>query len=491
MFLTDLYSQTAIATSGLMRWTRRFLSPQKGSVAPIDSIGEAAAQATIILGVSLAILCGLLTRSHLKEVIAMLYAYDWGPAYLFLGRAMFFANTAAFIWRVALVTRYSPVAECTDDELLKCTVIVPAYNEGRQVLHTLRSILNSDYPAEKLQIIAVDDGSADDTWIWMQMAEKESDGRIKTIRLPKNQGKRTALWAGFMTSTGDVLVTIDSDSIVEPQTLRRLTSPFFYQQNIGGVAGCVRVLNKKQGVIPRMLDVSFAYSFDFIRASQSMVNTVFCTPGALAAYRREPLMKVLDQWKNQTFLGRPATIGEDRAITNLILRQGYHVTFQSDAIVYTNVPVSYQGLCKMFIRWARSNVRETLVMSKFIFSKFRHGPALGARVNFLLSLIGLTMPQFLLVGMLFCIYWQPVVFIIQILMASAIVATIPAVFYAWRRRSAGAVWAFVYGAFWCFGLAWITPWSILTARNGKWLTRDLPGNLQAAPQSSVLQRPAA
>ncbi len=491
MFLTDLYSQTTIATGGLMRWSRRFLSPQRGSTLSTDFAGELAAGVIIVVSVSLIILCGLLTHSHLEEVIAMLYAYDWGPAYIFLGRAMFFANAAAFIWRVALVTGYSPAEECTDEELLKCTVIVPAYNEGKQVLHTLRSVVNSDYPVEKLQIIAVDDGSVDDTWIWMQEAAKESGGRIKTIRLPKNQGKRTALWAGFMTSSGDILVTIDSDSIIESQTLRRLISPFYYEQNIGGVAGCVRVLNKKQGIIPRMLDVSFTYSFDFIRASQSMVNTVFCTPGALAAYRREPLMKCLDKWKNQKFLGSPATIGEDRAITNFILEQGYHVTFQSDAIVYTNVPVGYKGLCKMFLRWARSNVREMFVMGKFIFKKFRRSPALGARVNFLLSLISLIMPQFLLVGMLFCIYWQPVVFLIQILAASSIVATIPAFFYAWRRHSNDAVWAFVYGAFWFFGLAWITPWSILTVRNGKWLTRDLPSTSQPTPQPSVLQRPAA
>jgi hyaluronan synthase len=101
------------------------------------------------------------------------------------------------------------------------------------------------------------------------------------------------------------------------------------------------------------------------------------------------------------------------------------------------------------------------------------------------------MPQFLLVGMLFCIYWQPVVFLIQILAASSVVATIPAFFYAWRQRSSGAVWAFVYGAFWFFGLAWITPWSILTASNGKWLTRDLPDTLQPTPHASIVQRPAA
>ena len=451
----------------------------------MDSAGELATNAAIVFGVAFVMFCGLLTWNDFEEAIAMLGAYSWGPAYIILGRTMFFANAAAFIWRVSLVSKYSPVEECTDEELPKCTVVVPAYNEGKQVLHTLRSVVNSDYPADKLQIIAVDDGSIDDTWTWMQMAAEESDGRIKTIRFTKNQGKRTALWAGFMASTGDVLVTIDSDSIIEPQTVRRLNSPFYYEQNIGAVAGCVRVLNKKQGIIPRMLDVSFAYSFDFIRASQSMVNTVFCTPGALAAYRREPLMKVLDQWKNQKFFGRPASIGEDRAITNLILEQGYHVTFQSDAIVHTNVPVGYNGLCKMFLRWARSNVRETLVMGKFIFKKFRQTPTSGARVNFLLSLISLILPQILFCGMLFCVYWQPAVFLIQILMASVLIAIVPALFYAWRRHSSDAVWAFVYGAFWFFGLAWITPWSILTVHNGKWLTRDLPETATADPAVSI------
>ena len=167
------------------------------------------------------------------------------------------------------------------------------------------------------------------------------------------------------------------------------------------------------------------------------------------------------------------------------------MTFQSDAVVYTNVPTQYKGLCKMFLRWARSNVRETLVMGKFIFKKFRQTPASGARVNFLLSLISLIMPQLLFVGLLFCVYWQPAVFLIQILMASSLVAIVPALFYAWRRHSSDAVWAFVYGAFWFFGLAWITPWSILTARNGKWLTRDLPETVQPPPPVSIVQRPAA
>ena len=77
-------------------------------------------------------------------------------------------------------------------------------------------------------------------------------------------------------------------------------------------------------------------------------------------------MNVLDRWINQKFAGEIATIGEDRAMTNMILEQSYNVLFQN-ANVLTNTPTQFENLHKMFTRWARSNVRETLMMNRFIF----------------------------------------------------------------------------------------------------------------------------
>lgn len=332
-------------------------------------------------------------------------------------------------------------------QLPHCTVVVPAYNEGEQVLFTLRSLAASDYPSEKLRIVAVDDGSLDDTWRWISLAAQELQGKMIPIRLPFNQGKRHALYAGFQQSTGEVLVTVDSDSVVEPQTLRRLASPFIHDHRVGGVAGNVRVLNHHEGIIPRMLDVVFLYSFDFIRASQSVVNTVMCTPGALSAYRRDIVMQVLQEWRNQTFCGRPANIGEDRAMTNLILRNGYHIHFQRDAMVYTNVPVRYRNLCKMFLRWARSNVRETLVTSTFAFRKFREGSMIGARINLLLQLMTLTKSQILLLITLALFFSHPVMFGVNILISIVIASSLAAGLYGWRRRSTDALWSYLYGVF--------------------------------------------
>lgn len=94
---------------------------------------------------------------------------------------------SAFVWRIILILfYYRPAEACSDEELPVCPVIVPAYNEGKQVLETVQSIASSDYPAEKLPIIAVDDGSTDDTWHWVQMAAREFPDRVLTRRQPVN-----------------------------------------------------------------------------------------------------------------------------------------------------------------------------------------------------------------------------------------------------------------------------------------------------------------
>ena len=202
-------------------------------------------------------------------------------------------------------------------------------------------------------------------------AHDEFSGGITIIKQPFNQGKRIALMAGFAKATGEVIITIDSDSEVLPDTLTNLVSPFVSDERVGSVAGHVRVLNLKTGMIPKILEVSFTSAFDFIRAGQSVYGGVFCTPGALSAYRTNMLKPLLEDWSEQTFMGKPATIGEDRALTNLILASGHRVVYQRNAVVLTKSPTTYGSLRLMLTRWARSNVRESLVMFNFVFKDFR------------------------------------------------------------------------------------------------------------------------
>lgn len=397
-----------------------------------------------------------------------------GWAFLVVCLAATFFNVLVFLWRVVLVLMYRDGPSADDARLPTCSVIVPAYNEGPSVAQTLLSLAGCDYPAGKLQIIAIDDGSLDDTWHWMQQAAARAPGRIELVRLDHNRGKRHALYEGFHRSRGDILITVDSDSIVEPPALRRLASEFLDSPGVGSVGGNIRVLNRRSGWIPRMLDVTFAYSFDFIRTSQSQVDTVMCIPGALAAYRRDVVLFVLEEWVAQKFMGRPANIGEDRALTNLILRAGYACRYRRDAVCFTTVPADYRGLCRMFIRWARSNVRETLAMARFAFTPFRRCGMLGARVNLVHQIVGMFIYPFLLLGAAVLVWPYPVAGVVNFLVGCCVAACVPAAFYALRVRSLASLWAFPYSLFWLLGLAWINIYSLLTPHKSGWLTRQLP-----------------
>lgn len=384
------------------------------------------------------------------------------------------AATAISLWRVYLVARYRPVADVGDAALPKLTVVVPAYNEGRQVLLTLRSLAASQYPRDRLQIIAVDDGSADDTWSWIKTGAEELGDLVTAYRCPKNGGKKHALVEGFKRATGSIIVTIDSDCEVLPDTLRLLVAPFTVDSGVGAVAGNVRVLNKEQGALPKMLDACFTTAFDFIRAGESEAGSVMCCPGALSAWRKDLLDTVVDEWLGQTFFGQPAAIGEDRALTNLIIRSGANVRYQSTSVILTQVPATYKVLKKMFMRWARSNVRESLVLGRFVFGKQGNGPdgraRRGLQVMFVWSVISMITTAAAFVPTVIALVLHPQ--LAPYLLAVSLLGAIPtaAVCFASRDRET-ALWALPWGVYSLLLTSWIAPAAILTMHKSGWLTR--------------------
>src|SRR5690554_962856 len=390
----------------------------------------------------------------------------------FISSSVLLTIYAFFLWYIIYLFRqYKEISSVADDELPTVTVIVPAYNEGSLVYHTLISLSNSDYPVDKMQIIAIDDGSKDDTWQWMLKAKYELLGRVHIYQQPKNKGKRHALYRGFHLADGEIFVTVDSDSLVEKNTLRNLVSPFVVNKNCGAVAGNVKVLNNRSGMIPRMLNVSFVFSFELIRSAQSVLKTVLCTPGALAAYKKEAVMNILTEWIDQTFMGKPSDIGEDRAMTNMILKQGYDVLFQRNAHVLTNTPEEYENLYKMFVRWERSNVRENIMMSKFAFGDFRQGNKTGTRILLLNQWLKVILAYPLMISMLFFVLNYPVVFLLTTLFAIALLSSVQVIFYARKYNLLESFCAYPYSIFYAFSLFWITPYAIATAAKRGWLTR--------------------
>lgn len=396
----------------------------------------------------------------------------WGRVFFVVAMGLFLFRAGFFFYNLYLYFKYKPVQSVTDDELPTCTVIVPAYNEGKQVWSTLMSLAKSNYPKDKIQLMAIDDGSKDDTWEWMKKAKETLGDQVNIYQQPENKGKRHALYRGFNLGKGEIFVTVDSDSEVTSDTLRNLVSPFVVNEKCGAVAGNIRVLNNgKKALLPKMLDVSFVLSFEFVRSAESSLESVLCTPGALAAYRSKAVFACLPEWINQKFMGQPSDIGEDRAMTNMILKQGYHVLFQRNAYAYTNVPERYTGLYKMFIRWGRSNVRENIAMAKYVFTDFREGAKAGTRLLFMNQVIKLVMSYPSILLMLLLIASHPILFLSSTLLSILIWSSFPVLFYAKRYKLSESFWAYSYSIFYTFGLFWITPYAIATASKRGWLTR--------------------
>ena len=383
--------------------------------------------------------------------------------------------------RVVMVMSYRPMPSLPDAELPSVSVIVPAYNEGPDVAKSIDSIARSNYPRTKLQIIAIDDGSKDDTWQHMEAAARRHPDIVCAIRMDRNGGKRQGLRVGFALAAGDVLVTMDSDSVVERDALRSLVTPIAKDARIGAVAGNVKVQNRSAGILPRMMRASFVIAFDFTRAYQSKIRSVLCTPGAFSAYRRTAVEAVLNDWNHQSFMGKPSTIAEDRALTNLILREGHEIVFQSDAVVWTNVPTTYKQMARMYQRWERGNVRENLAYATFCWKPFRKRHWLSANIEWALSCADMFFPYLLIAASLLYGIVNPF-FLLKYLSFIIFFAGTMQTYYWLRERDSDFIYGVLYSLFWFTCLWWVVPYSILTANNGSWMTRTLPaGNTEIPP----------
>jgi len=386
-----------------------------------------------------------------------------------LGASFTLAYLAFQIVRTILWWRYRPYA-LPAGPLPRVTVIVPAFNEGAMVEKALYSAASSDYPKDLLEIICIDDGSKDDTWFYIDRARQRHPDLIKAIRFPKNRGKKEGLYAGFTKGTGDFFVTIDSDSIISADTLKQVIAPMLQDPKIGAVAGNVKVYNRARCLMARMLAVRFVLAFDFLRASQSMYGAVTCTPGALSAYRRAALMPILEKWRHQTFLGGPANIGEDRALTNFVMRQGFYITYQRTAEVHTTVPATYRGLCRMYLRWDRSNFRESWVQLSFIFSKYRKRDRLLPIMDFIITQIEFPL-TYLFLGLLFVSFFIYPFVMVKFFAGLGVITMFYMFYYIYQERDLEFIYGILYSYFAFFFLNWVQPYAFITLRNDRWLTR--------------------
>jgi hyaluronan synthase len=365
--------------------------------------------------------------------------------------------------------RYRPAPLLDEESLPTITVIVPAYNEGRMVRNALISAVESQYPEHKLEVIAVDDGSLDDTWEHIERVADAYPGRVLPVKLLKNSGKREALRAGIERARGEIIVTVDSDSKLDPGAIRAIVAPFA-DWRVAAVAGKVLVLNRYQSLLTRLLAARFYITFDLVRGAQSRFGAVLCCPGALTAYRRLAVLSVLKDWAQQTFMGSPCTIGEDRALTSWLLRRGHRTVYQSTAVVRTLVPTTFNSVARMLIRWERGNVRESIAMLPTLFTRWRTTDRWWPTFEIITDLFQYPL-AYLAMGFLLRNALREPQYLLTILPFVACVALLQSLYCLRAERRSDFVFNIGYSLFAFIGLQWIVPYSCLTIRDGRWLTR--------------------
>lgn len=426
-------------------------------------------------GLRVAILAGLvalawytLAADLFRPILQAAEANDWArlvrrPSVIWASMGLLLLSVRTLLW-----LRYRPAAPATMAEAPRLTVVIPAYNEGPMVAKSIDSVAAAHYPHDRLEIFAVDDGSRDDTWQHIRRAAARHPGLVVARRLPRNMGKRHALAEGIRRASGEVIVTIDSDSVIEPEALLSLAGPF-RRARVGAVAGKVTVVNREQGLIPRMLAVRFILSFDLLRAAQSTYGTVYCCPGALTAYRASALLPLLDGWLHQTFLGAPCTFGEDRGMTNLLLEAGFDTVYQRTAVVKTIVPWTYGKLCRMYLRWNRSYVREEIRFARIVWRR----PWRAMLMSLLETTItNLRYPvSYAVLGFLVVLVPSHPLVLVRLLFVMGLVSLFNMLYYLRSERSMDFLYGVLYAYFSFFALFWIFPYAVFTVRARGWLTR--------------------
>lgn len=236
------------------------------------------------------------------------------------------------------------------------TIAVPCWNEENTIENTVHSLLNLNYPKNKLKIILIDDGSTDNTW---NIIRKFSNYQNIKIFHKKNEGKYLALNLALEHTTTDFFGGLDADSFVDTESLVRIMSYFEKDSNAMAVAPAILVNDPKK-IIQNAQNAEYHMGL-YLKKMFCFLEAINVTPGPFTIFRK----KVFDD------LGpyRQGYHTEDMEIAYRMQQNRYKIEHCSDAYVYTNTPSSVKKLYKQRLRWIYGFINNTLDYRDIIFRR--------------------------------------------------------------------------------------------------------------------------
>ena len=252
-----------------------------------------------------------------------------------IGRLLFIGGLAFAQW---LRSRKRTLTHAGQDYQPFISIIVPAYNEEKVIANTLNGLLTSTYT--KFEIIVVDDGSPDQTSKVVR-EQFANDARIQLFTR-ENAGKAEALNFGLNRAKGEVIVALDADTIFPPETVGALAHRF-YDPRVGAVAGNAKVGNRIN-LITRWQALEYITSQNMDRRAFASLNCITVVPGAVGAWRKELLLAVGGFASD--------TLAEDQDLTLKIRKLGHKISYEENAVAWTEAPDTIRSLAKQRYRWS-------------------------------------------------------------------------------------------------------------------------------------------
>lgn len=344
--------------------------------------------------------------------------------------------------------------------------VIPCKNEEKAITKTIDKCFQADYPKDKLEVIIINDGSTDGTIDVLNELKKRYKNLI-IVDWKVNRGKRHGMSTGFAMASGEIIVQLDSDSYIDPSTFRYLIEPF-RNEKIGAVCAHADPENADENLLTKMQAAYYFLSFRILKAAESTFMSVFCCSGCSSAYRKNVVMPIMDIWLNEKFLGLPVTWGDDRALTNWVIKLGYKTIYTDEAQAYTICPNKWKVFFTQQVRWKKGWFVNSIFASKFI---IKREPFVAFTYFFPLIFVTLLTPFMAVKALIYNPLFRgvsPVFYVLGVLLVAVMIT----VYYRYLNRD-NKYWpyVFVWSAINMIVLSFILFYALARLKDRKWGTR--------------------
>lgn len=244
-------------------------------------------------------------------------------------------------WNVRVDSNYRP----------RVSIIVPTYQEAGAIETKMQNLNSINYPEDRLEIIVIDSASTDGTLETCKRWLAQNSFKFKIILLSEQvrSSKAHALNLALKHANGEIIVTTDADSILDPDILLNAI-PYLADPGVGAVSGKENVLNTDKCFLARM-ENTYRDAYYTLRLGESKIHSAQIFQGEFAAYKRDVL---------GYFIETPGRSDDNSAVTE-ILRKGMRCLFIPEARFYDAMPCSLRDYFKIKTRRASQLQRELFI----------------------------------------------------------------------------------------------------------------------------------